>query len=110
MFLPNRYKAYVPSPKLSAYLLSETHPVGKSKAKFFRSFGYNETNTELLEYGLSSVAQTQPIREVTSSAHGTKYVIDGTLETPAGISVKVMTVWIIDTGKTDPRFVTAYPA
>jgi len=42
--------------------------------------------------------------------HCENALIDTGSETPAGISVKVMTVWIIDTGKTDPRFVTAYPA
>ncbi len=110
MLLPNRYKAYVPPPKLRDYLLSETHPVSRSKAKFFRSFGYNEINTELLEYGLMVIAQAQPVREVIASAHGRKYVIEGNLETPASISVRIKAVWIIDTGKAEPRFVTAYPA
>ena len=44
MQLPNRLQAYIPSEKLSAYLLSETHAVGKAKATFFRALGFNETN------------------------------------------------------------------
>lgn len=40
MLLPNREKAYVPERKLTSYLLSLTHPVGKSKAQFFYRHGF----------------------------------------------------------------------
>jgi hypothetical protein len=36
MKLPTRENAFVPPSKLKDYLLSETHVVGRSKAKFFR--------------------------------------------------------------------------
>jgi len=39
MILPNREKAYIPTPKLYDYLLSTSHTAGKGKAKFFRGFG-----------------------------------------------------------------------
>ncbi|MGH7599609.1 MAG: DUF6883 domain-containing protein [bacterium] len=42
MKLPNREKAYIPPSKLRDYLLSETHVVGRGKAKFFRMFGFKE--------------------------------------------------------------------
>ena len=48
MKLPNYKNAYIPNEKLTEYLLSETHPTGNSKAKLFRSLGFNETNTSLL--------------------------------------------------------------
>ena len=89
MHLPERNNAYIPPPKLSEYLLSETHAVGKSKAKFFRSLGFNETNTELLEHQLLTIAQIEPTTEVMSSSYGTKYVIDGMIETPDNIAVQV---------------------
>jgi hypothetical protein len=110
MRLPNRDQAYVPSPKLNSYLLSETHTVGKSKAKFFRAFGFTETNVDVLEQGLLTIAQTEPVIEVLASRYGTKYIIEGSLETPSGVVVKVRTVWIIETGDQRPRFVTAHPA
>jgi hypothetical protein len=44
-----------------------------------------------------------------SSSYGTKYVIDGMIETPDNIAVQVRTVWIIEEGEDRPRFVTAYP-
>jgi hypothetical protein len=41
MKLPNADKAYVPPNKLLDYLLSLSHPVGGSKARFFRSAGFD---------------------------------------------------------------------
>ena len=109
MRLPHRKNAYVPSPKLYDYLLSETHLVGMGKARFFRSLGFDETNTDMLEQGLISIAHSEDVKEVVSSVYGTKYIIDGLLQTPAGEFAQVRTVWITDMGQDHPRFVTAYP-
>lgn len=109
MKLPDKEKAYIPLLKIKDYLLSETHPIGKSKAKFFRSLGFNEMNADLLKQGLLTIARTEEIKEAVSSIHGVKYVIDGLLQTPAGEAVEVRTIWIIDNGHTSPRFVTTYP-
>jgi len=40
MKLPNAEHAIVPGPKITHYLLSETHRDGRHKAAFFRSFGF----------------------------------------------------------------------
>jgi hypothetical protein len=109
MKLPHREGAYVTLPKLRDYLLSETHLVGMGKAKFFRSLGFGETNTSKLEQGLISIAHSEDVKGVVSSTYGTKYIIDGLLQTPTGESARVRTVWIIDIGQEYPRFVTAYP-
>lgn len=109
MKLPNREKAYIPSGKLTAYLLSETHSVGKSKARLFRSAGYNETNATLLKEGLLTIAYTKDVLDTQSSEHGVKYVIEGMLQTPTGVTLSIRTIWIIDKGQDRPRFVTAYP-
>jgi hypothetical protein len=109
MLLPNRTQAYIPLPKLTEYLLSETHAVGKSKARFFRSFGFDEQNVAFLEQGLLEIAQTERIVNVIQSPFGTKYIIDGILETPSNVFVNVRTIWIIEIDDTKPRFVTAYP-
>jgi len=37
-------------------------------------------------------------------------LIEGVLEAPSGASPRIRTVWILETGETNPRFVTAYPA
>ncbi|MBE7473607.1 MAG: hypothetical protein DPW09_38615 [Anaerolineae bacterium] len=109
MQLPNRSKAYIPLPKFTAYLLSESHAVGKSKAKFFRTLGFDETNIDLLERGLITIAQTESVNETVSTPHGEKYVIEGELQSPTNLTAKVRTVWIIETGEDSLRFVTAYP-
>lgn len=109
MQLPNCAAAFVQPSKLTEYLLLETHPTGGAKAKFFRSLGFNETNLKLLEDELLSIARQSPVQEVIETIHGLKYVIVGSISTPIGRSVTILTVWIIDSGKTNPRLVTARP-
>lgn len=108
--LPHRELAYVPREKLTDYLLSESHPVGRSKAKFFRGIGFDETNVEQFERDLLAIVQAQQVVQQSESQHGTKYVVDGELEAPNGAIYLIRTVWIVDTGQERPRFVTAYPA
>ena len=109
MKLPKREFAYVPRQKLEGYLLSETHIVGKSKARFFRMFGFDESNIELLEKGLLEIAHKQDVEETISTPYGKKYVISGELLTPIGRSVEIRTVWIIEGRQDIPRFITAFP-
>jgi hypothetical protein len=108
--LPNREIAYIPSGKLGGYLLSKTHVVGRWKATFFGALGFDETNADVLQEGLMVIAHSQEVKEVVASPYGTKYIMDGLLETPVGGQVAVRTVWIVEEGDDRPRFVTAYPA
>jgi hypothetical protein len=109
MRLPNGDHAFIAPSKLQGYLLSGTHPAGQSKAKFFRAVGFDETTLPVLQAGLLSIAKECEVTQVGSSPHGMKYIIDGTLSTPTGQVVSILTIWIIDTGQEIPRFVTAYP-
>ena len=109
MKLPNRARAYIPSPKLRDYLLSETHSVGKWKARFFRALGFDETNVDVLAQGLIGIAHSEDVKDVVSSVYGTKYTVEGPLQTPAGSVAQVRTVWVVEVGQDRPRFVTAYP-
>ena len=109
MQLPNKENAIIPIAKIKDYLLSDTHPSGKSKSKFFRMFGFNETNIPLLEQFLLKIAQSYEVKKVELSPHGKKYTIDGKLYAPVGKNVSVRTIWIIENNKDRPRFVTAYP-
>jgi len=67
MKLPNSDSAYIASRKLKEYLLSESHPIGRSKAKFFRSLGFDEKNFNLLERGLTTIVRSQEVKEIESS-------------------------------------------
>ena len=44
MKLPNKEHAFIPESKIKEYLLSDSHPTGRSKSKFFTMFGFDETN------------------------------------------------------------------
>ena len=107
--MPNRKGAFIQSEKLTGYLLSETHSVGKSKAKFFRELGFDEENVAILEKDLLKIALFQEVTETVTTQHGIKYVIVGTINIPRSKQVNILTVWIIDLGQETPRFVTARP-
>ena len=70
---------------------------------------FNETNVDMLEQRLIGIAHSEDVKDVVPSAYGTKYVIEGSLQTPVGGFVQVRTVWIIEAGRDRPRFVTAHP-
>ena len=70
MKLPNKEKAFIQPSKLKDYLLSEIHPVGKTKADFLRSFGFNKMNLDILEQGLINTAQTEDVKEIVTSLPG----------------------------------------
>lgn len=108
--LPGGEQAAIPPTKLAGYLLSETHPVGRSKAKFLRAVGFGETNTRHLAEGLLAIARWGTVVERVTSPHGVKYVVDGPLTTPLAGEVRLRTVWIVETDAEAPRFVTAYPS
>ena len=109
MKLPNKENAFIPKDKIKDYLLSENHPTGRSKSKFFRTFGFDESNIEMLERFLLKIAQTFEVSNEEISSHGKKFVIDGILFTPIGRDVTIRTIWIVENENDPPRFVTAYP-
>lgn len=107
--LPHANQAVVPPRKLTGYLLSESHPVGRSKARFFRAAGFNAANAAELGRGLLAIAARAPVVTQSVSPYGVKYVIDGRLSTPRGGTVRLRTIWIVEAGTDAPRLVTAYP-
>jgi hypothetical protein len=109
MQLPNKDKAAVSERKIRDYLLSESHAIGKTKAKFFRLHGFTEENTELFRAGLIAIAQTEQVASAEKTTFGTKYVIDGGLASPIGVIIRLRTVWIIETESESPTLVTVYP-
>jgi hypothetical protein len=80
--LPNRESAYVPEPKPNLYLLSETHTTGKSKALLLKNLGYDINNVEQLNQDLLAIANNGDITETVTSEYGTKYIIEGLLQSP----------------------------
>jgi len=64
MKLPNRENARVSEQKITAYLLSMTHPTGRDKAAFFWKFGFAPENWQLLR---DALLQHADIHEVAAS-------------------------------------------
>lgn len=109
MKLPNVEQAIVPQHKLTQYLLSPTHPAGRSKAAFFASFGFMQQTWETLADALRTHALEHEVVTTEVTPFGTSYTVEGMLMTPDGRAPLVRVVWFIEIGDTIPRLVTAYP-
>jgi hypothetical protein len=109
MNLPNVELAEIAEAKIRAYLLNPAHPDGKAKARFFAALGFTPEAWEVFAAALRGLAMRSPVANRLESVHGTKYVVDGPIESPSGQSPSVRTVWIVEAGRDVPRLVTAYP-
>ncbi len=109
MKLPYAKNVVIPKEKLVNYILSETHPTGKFKAKIFRKIGFDESKINTFEKELKQIADSEEIIKEITSKYGTKYIIDGQIKGSEGKAIKVRTIWIIEIGEIKPRFITIYP-
>ena len=109
MRLPNGARAEIDGRKLTDYLLSMTHPIGRFKAKFFQSVGFEASNTDALRAALLAIAVTGEVSEVSQTEFGQKYVVFGVLAGPGGRQAEVATIWFLPGGADTPRLVTVYP-
>jgi len=107
--LPHHDLALTPREKLVAYLLSATHSQGRHKAAFFAEFGFSTENWEKLADSLKRHAEEHPVVKVETTNFGTRYVVEGIMETPDGRFPYIRTVWFVAEGEQIPRFVTSYP-
>lgn len=109
MKLPNAKNIVITKEKLVDYILSETHPTGKFKAKIFRKIGFDESKVKAFEKELKKIVIAKEITEKVESEYGIKYIIDGQIKGLKGKAIRVRTIWIIERGDIKPRFVTLYP-
>lgn len=109
MNLPNANNAQVEQKKITEYLLCKSHPDGRNEAIFFSQFGFTLDNWELLAESLRKLGVAHNVTKVVESDFGTRYSVDGVLETPDGRNPNVRTVWIIAQYSTKPRLITAHP-
>ncbi len=110
MQLPNSEQAVVTRAKTAGYALSETHPKGGSKARFFIEFGFHPDRWEVFAAALRQHCLQHEILATETTPWGVQYVIVGALETPDGRNPQVRSVWQIDHGADYPRFITGRPA
>src|SRR5207245_1490879 len=96
MSIPNADKAIVEEAKIVQYLLNAAHSENGGKAEFFAALGFSATEWELLAAALRKICVTAALTKSIESAHGSKYVADGSIEGPLGKKGIVRTVWIVD--------------
>jgi hypothetical protein len=109
MKLPDYERAVVAKEKITQYLLSETHLDGRSKAAFFKRFGFSTRTWEVLAKALREHAAQHEVADTLTTPYGIHYTIEGKLRTPSGRTSLLRTVWAIDEEGDAPRFITAYP-
>jgi len=107
--VPNSQHAQVDPRKIQEYLLSQNHPVGKNKARFFLGCGYDNLRSEQMIRELKRIVREGLVVGVDESHFGIKYVVEGGIHCTKRPDLKVRTVWIIEINSKHPRFVTAYP-
>jgi len=95
--------------KIIDYLLSEVHPEGRAKARFFRSLGFVRERPAELSAALLELAVRTDMTE-TTFRFGRKYAGVGFMAGPNGNRRGVLTIWMLIGGMPPPVLVTAYPA
>ena len=108
MKLPNAEHAVVEREKITGYLLNAAHPDNGGKAPFFLSLGFRPEQWQTLADAFRNLAETTDVDKKVASPHGEKYIVEGLIKTPVGMTPLVRTVWIVDLGQSVPRLVTAY--
>jgi hypothetical protein len=102
-------QAIVDPRKISDYLLSLTHPEGRTKARFFCSHGFAPERPEELASALLLHARENSVRLSRRNIFGNIHTVQGPLRTPDGRNPVIDSVWIIEFGTELPRLITAYP-
>jgi len=108
MKVPNFDRAVIPEQKISGYLLSDGHPVGRLKAAFFRALGYSSEAPHVLADALRAQLEND-VTARTETEFGVKYEVRCELAGPGGATRMVVTVWIVLTDEDYPRLIMAYP-
>ncbi len=109
MRLLNAESARVEPDKITRYLLSLDSERGRSKAKFFMEFGFNQEEWQRFADALLVHGGSHEVTSVIETQHGTKFTVDGALQTPDGRNPRVQTVWMIYHDSDEPWLITALP-
>ena len=107
--LPYADNLRVDCAKIVDYLLSPSN--GRGKADFFMRYGFTAEAWEVLAESLMVQARRFPVVSAVDSSYGTRYSVDGEVDTPSGRKPfpRIRTVWILEPGSTGPRLITAHP-
>lgn len=100
--------AIVPKEKLTEYVLSDTHTLGRHKAAFFRALlGFTASNWRELASQLVNGLGTAELHKVRGGPYGVQYHVDVPVVGANGATHLVRAAWIINSGE-PARMVTAH--
>lgn len=105
MKVPRAEDAYIDPHKITRYLLSP----GEPKSAVFVAVGYEVSEWRALEEDLLRLIRDTNYTEVHTVLWGSRYVVDGVLESPSGRIVRLRTIWQVEERGGRPRLITAYP-
>jgi hypothetical protein len=109
MKVPNIAYAQISYEKIVLYLLNVDHQVGRGKAMFFIRFGFSVAEWEQLAWALMQHGLDHEVVARDTTRFGTRYVVEGPLNTPSNREPNVRVVWLIPNETSEPRLITAYP-
>lgn len=104
--MPRFRLATIPRAKIRDYLLSPKNPNGK--AAFFKSLGYTTRNADRFKRDLLDGLKRNKAFVYTENKRGD---VSMSVIMELGITkrAEVVTAWVVESGKKNPRLVTAYP-
>ena len=95
--------------KLRDYLLSPSHPEGRTKAAYLARLGYSQENWARLEEDLRQQHLSHEAIPSRLSAYGRKYEILAPVTGPSGLTAWIRSIWIVRTQEDRARLVTLVP-
>ena len=102
MKLPNVHQALIEPKKITEYLLATVNPPDPSKPEFFYRFGFAAENWLAFAEALRHQAEAHEVVRIVETVYGTRYHVDGIIETPDGRNPWIKTVWQYDVGTDYP--------
>ena len=109
MKIPNCEKSIVEDEKITAYLLNDSHFIGKHKSKYFKRFGFDAADIGTFKESLIQHSIDRDIGNSKKSKFGKKYELKCEIKTPDKRNPCVVTIWIVEKDNACPRLITAYP-
>ena len=93
---------------MQGYLLSQSHPVGRFKARVFAAVGLDTGEVAAFIKEVRRIAAAGEVSAAVETPFGRKYIVPGDLNGPLG-AVPVLTVWLQEHGQERARLVTVRP-
>ena len=73
---PDLARREVPLEKITRYLLDDLYPDGRSKAAFFRAFGFQRTRPHELREALNAHPDRNPVGNIEANPYGSNSSFD----------------------------------